>query len=184
MKEEENVGDYFSRVMDNVGQQRSYGEDLPDNKVVEKVLRSLSPKFDYVIPFIEVVYETTTITPVKLMGLLQSHEERISCRSALGSPIKTGEEQTLQVYQEQSSVRGRGRGRLSFLGRGNGHGRGTLDRSKVPQCYCCKKYGNLKKDCWYNDENQANVAESDEKEEAQETEEQHLLMTFTEDHSS
>ncbi|XP_076915975.1 uncharacterized protein LOC143575497 [Bidens hawaiensis] len=36
MKDEESVGDYFSRVMNNVGQQRSYGEELSDQKIVEK----------------------------------------------------------------------------------------------------------------------------------------------------
>lgn len=70
MKDDEVVGDYFSRVMNNVGQQRSYGEELTDQKVVEKVLRCLPPKFDYVIPSIEVVYDLSTVTPVKLMGLL------------------------------------------------------------------------------------------------------------------
>ncbi|XP_076890065.1 uncharacterized protein LOC143541029 [Bidens hawaiensis] len=75
MKDDEAVGDYFSRIMNNAGQQRSYGEELTDQKVVEKVLRSLSPKFDYVIPSIEVVFDLSNVTPVKLMGLLQSQEE-------------------------------------------------------------------------------------------------------------
>jgi hypothetical protein len=97
MKDEENMGNYFSRVMNNVGQQRSYGEELLDHKVVEKVLRNLSPKFDYIIPSIELVYESSVITHVKLMGLLKSHEERINCRSSLDSPIKTSEKSDEQA---------------------------------------------------------------------------------------
>ncbi|XP_076901411.1 uncharacterized protein LOC143555801 [Bidens hawaiensis] len=88
MNEDEAVGDYFSRVMNNVGQQRSYGEELTDQKIVEKILRSLSPKFDYVIPSIEVTFELSEVTLVKLMGLLQSQEERINFRLSLGKPSK------------------------------------------------------------------------------------------------
>ncbi|XP_076957924.1 uncharacterized protein LOC143633518 [Bidens hawaiensis] len=136
MKDDEAVGDYFSRIMNNAGQQRSYGEELPDQKVVEKVLRSLSPKFDYVIPSIEVVYDLSIVTPVKLMGLLQSQEERMKSRVSLDKDTKNNDhadEQALQVYQEQNnSPRGRGRGgRTPFRGRGNGRGRGIFDRSKA-----------------------------------------------------
>ncbi|XP_076908657.1 uncharacterized protein LOC143565622 [Bidens hawaiensis] len=167
MKKDENVGTYYSRIMDNVGKQRSYGEELTDQKVVEKVLRSLTPKYDYVIPSIEVVFDSDKLTLVKLMGLLQSQEERIIHRSSTDAAIKkqeVQEEQALQVtYDQPKTVFGRGRGRGGFRGRGNGRGRGTLDRSKVPQCFICKKFGHVKKDCWYNQEEpQANVAENEE----------------------
>ncbi|XP_076955396.1 uncharacterized protein LOC143630212 [Bidens hawaiensis] len=63
MKDDEAIGDYFSRVMDNVGRQRSYGEEVIDQKIVEKIFRSLSPKYDYVIPSIEVVFDMSEVTP-------------------------------------------------------------------------------------------------------------------------
>ncbi|KAK1417486.1 hypothetical protein QVD17_26615 [Tagetes erecta] len=181
MKDDENIGDYFSKVMDNVGQQRSYGEELLDQKIVEKVLRSLSPKFDYVIPSIEVVYDLSEVTPVKLMGLLQSQEERINSRLAAiknARAVERPDEQALQVVQEQNNFgRGRGRGRSNL--RGRGRGRNSFNNSKVPQCYCCKKFGHLKKDCWYNDEGQVNVAENDDDGEMNDEEEQHLLMAVS-----
>lgn len=118
----------------------------------------MSSKFDYFIPSIEVVFDLSEVTPVKLMGLLQSQEERMNSKVTAEiifmSPEKQ-DEQALQVFQDQNNaLRGRARGgRLSFRGRGNaGRGRGNFDRNKVPQCHCCKKYGHLKKDCWYNEE--------------------------------
>ncbi|KAJ0576790.1 putative RNA-directed DNA polymerase [Helianthus annuus] len=189
MKDDEIVGDYFSRVMNNVGQQRSYGEEVSDQKVVEKILRSLSPKFDYVIPSIEVTFDLAQVTPVKLMGLLQSQEERIQSRMSnnkANTMVERHDEQALPVMQEgnrnsnwrESNWRGRGRG--ASRGRGFGRGRGNLDKSKVPQCYVCKKFGHLKKDCWYNNEEpQANVAENEQREEPDETEEQHVFMIST-----
>lgn len=90
----------------------------------------------------------------------------MNSRASLDKDTKNGhaDEHALQVYQEQNySSRGRGRGGRFFpRGRGNGRGRGTFDKSKVPQCFTCKKYGHFRKDCWYNDEVQANVAENEE----------------------
>ncbi|KAD5803068.1 hypothetical protein E3N88_14428 [Mikania micrantha] len=127
MKEDEVVGDYFSRIMNN------------------------------------------------LMGLLQSQEERMNGRLSSSKPARTisnQEEQALQVSQDSNvASRGRGRGRGSYRGRGIGRGRG-----KIPQCFTCKKYGHLKKDCWYNEENQVNVAENEENQENEE--DQHLLMAL------
>ncbi|XP_076904268.1 uncharacterized protein LOC143559643 [Bidens hawaiensis] len=113
MREGEQVGDYFSRVMAIVSQKRSYGEEVADQ--------------------------------VKLMGSLQSQEERLNSR--LNDKVEKNEEHALQVIQESnrptfsSSPRGRGRG--MYWGRG--HGRGN-DRSKVPQCYVYKKYGHVAKE--------------------------------------
>ncbi|KAJ0589103.1 putative RNA-directed DNA polymerase [Helianthus annuus] len=184
MKEEEIVGDYFSRVMNNVGQQRSFGEEINDQKVVEKILRSLSPKFDYVIPSIEVTFDLGEMTPVKLMGLLQSQEERINTRmnqEKISKATERQDEQALPVVQEQTrNSNWRGRGRGSPRGRGIGRGRGSLDKSKVPQCYVCKKYGHLKKDCWYNtEEPQVNVAANENEGEPDVFEDQHVFMVTT-----
>lgn len=153
---------------------------------MEKVLRSLSKGYDYVIPSIEVVYDSDKLTPVKLMGLLQSHEERLNSRSSsfgVTKNVEIQEEQVLQVFQDSTkSNYERGRGHGSPRGRGAGRGgRVYLDRSKVPQCYICKKYGHMKKECWYNtEEPQANVAENEESNEVSEEENAKLLMTFHE----
>ncbi|XP_035829964.1 uncharacterized protein LOC118479518 [Helianthus annuus] len=183
MKDDEVVGEYFSRVTANISLQRAFGEKVSDQKVVEKILRSLSPKFDYVIPSIEVALDLSTIKPVKLMGMLQSQEERLNGRTIV-SPVKPAEltdEKALQVFQDNNkSTRRRGRGRTSFRGRGRGRPGSGMDRSKVPQCYICKKFRHLQKDCWYNEEPQVNVAEDEETSEpaAAESEAQHLLMAF------
>lgn len=42
MKTSEGVTEYFSRVMTVANKMRIYGEDMPDVKVVEKILRSLT----------------------------------------------------------------------------------------------------------------------------------------------
>ncbi|XP_076891338.1 uncharacterized protein LOC143542690 [Bidens hawaiensis] len=63
MRESEAVGDYFGWVMALVSQKRAYGEEISDQTVVKKVLRSLTPKFDYVVPSIEVGHDLSKLTP-------------------------------------------------------------------------------------------------------------------------
>nr|XP_043638342.1 uncharacterized protein LOC122609357 [Erigeron canadensis] len=136
MKDNEIVGDYFSKVMDNVGRQRSYGEDLTDKKIVKKFLKSLSQRFDSVTSSIEVTSNLAALTPVKLRGLLHSQEEKLNSRAfsekTANSQVRQ-DEQALQVFADQNrSSRGMGRGRGTT--RGRGRSRRTFDRSKVPQC--------------------------------------------------
>lgn len=68
IKDDELARDYLYRIMNNVGQQRSYGEEFTDQKVAHKVLGSLSPKINYVIPLIEVVFDLCDVSSMKLCG--------------------------------------------------------------------------------------------------------------------
>ncbi|XP_076933304.1 uncharacterized protein LOC143599174 [Bidens hawaiensis] len=170
-KDGELVGDYFSRVMAII--------------IVEKVLRSLSPRFDVIAPSIEVSMDLSKLTPVKFMGALQSQETRLNSR--INDKNEKVDDKALQVMMSNtriSSPRGRGRG----AGRGRGPHRGN-GPANIPQCHVCKKYGHLKRDCWYNEDAQAQiVAEETQKDEArveakveENPEEPRLLMMFTAD---
>ena len=46
MKEEENTAGYLQRVDDVVNTIRGLGEEIVESKVVEKILRSLTTRFD------------------------------------------------------------------------------------------------------------------------------------------
>ncbi|GMP27501.1 hypothetical protein CsSME_00003463 [Camellia sinensis var. sinensis] len=53
MKNSESIQDLFIRFTSIVNQIRSYGEELSDQKIIEKVLRSLTPKYDHIVAAIE-----------------------------------------------------------------------------------------------------------------------------------
>ncbi|KAJ8768141.1 hypothetical protein K2173_021081 [Erythroxylum novogranatense] len=53
MKSGESVTDYFSRTMAIVNQMRIHGNQTDDVTVVEKIIRSMTPKYNYVVCSIE-----------------------------------------------------------------------------------------------------------------------------------
>ena len=77
MKESESIKDFFSRVTEIVNQIRAYGEHIEEKKIVEKILRSLPPKFDHAAAGIEESKDLSILTMYDLCGSLESHEERM-----------------------------------------------------------------------------------------------------------
>ena len=76
MKNEENIDDYFGRVMVVSNKMRSNGEDMSESKIVEKVLRTLTNKFTYVVVAIEESKDTGKMTIDELQSSLSVHEKK------------------------------------------------------------------------------------------------------------
>ena len=49
MKNNEKVPDYTSRVIVVTNEMKSFGETLSEQVIIEKILRSLTPQFDYIV---------------------------------------------------------------------------------------------------------------------------------------
>lgn len=126
------------------------GEKKGDVSVIEKILRSMTPKFDYVVCSIEESRDIDTLTIDELQSSLLVHEQRMKPH--------TGEEQALKItHGDQSGGRGRGRG--NFRGRGRGRNRQSFDKTTV-ECYHCHKLGHFQWECPNKEE--AHYAETQE----------------------
>ncbi|XP_077217878.1 uncharacterized protein LOC143852380 [Tasmannia lanceolata] len=102
MKDSESVEDYYNHVISLVNQLRVNGEDIQDRRIGEKILRSLTRKFEYIVVAIEESKDLASLSLESFLGSLQSHELRM--KQFDSSPLE-------QAFQNQVSFREGSRGR-------------------------------------------------------------------------
>jgi len=73
-KENEGVQAYIARVTHLCNQMRSLGDQMPESLVVGKVLRSLGPKYNFVVAAIGEAKDLTQVTMDEVAGSLLAHE--------------------------------------------------------------------------------------------------------------
>ncbi|XP_048228575.1 uncharacterized protein LOC125369731 [Ricinus communis] len=99
MKLGEGVSEYFTRVMSTANDMRNCGENMNDIKIVEKILRSLTDNFNFVVCSIEESKDIDHLTVDELQASLLVHEQKVI--------EKRSEEQVLQVENEQRNIQAR-----------------------------------------------------------------------------
>lgn len=77
MKMGESVTDYFRRIMVTVNDMRNCGEDLEDVKIVEKILRTLTDDFNFIVCSIEESKDIDQLTVDELQSSLLVHEQKL-----------------------------------------------------------------------------------------------------------
>ncbi|XP_058777341.1 uncharacterized protein LOC131651681 [Vicia villosa] len=113
MKSGETITDYFSRMMAIVNKMRIHGDKTTNVTVVEKILRSLTPKFNFVVCSIEEANDVDELSIDELQSSLLVHEQKINQQEK--------EEQALKTLSENHFIssradRGLGRGRGRYRG--------------------------------------------------------------------
>ncbi|GKV03282.1 hypothetical protein SLEP1_g15614 [Rubroshorea leprosula] len=109
MTEGESVTDYFSRTMAIVNKLRIVGDMTQDIVVVEKMLQSMTPKFNYIVCSIKESHDIDALTIDDLQSSLLVHKRKLNRQEqneqALKATIGTS-----SSFSDRSN-RGRGRGR-------------------------------------------------------------------------
>ncbi|KAH0655583.1 hypothetical protein KY285_030465 [Solanum tuberosum] len=148
MKAGEIVNEYFGRTLTIANKLKANGEDKGDIGVVEKILRSMTSKFNYVVCPIKESKDTSTLIINELQRSLLVHEQRLI-------PL-IEDEHALKIYLGKL-FGGRGR---SFGRGGRGRGKGRFDKATV-ECYNCHKLGHFQRECPQNgkEENYAKTQE-------------------------
>ncbi|XP_068479007.1 uncharacterized protein [Phaseolus vulgaris] len=82
MKSGEAVADFFSRTMAIANKMRIHGEKMQDITIVEKILRSMTPKFNFVVCSIEESKDIDELSIDELQSSLYGHYQS-DCRTNL-----------------------------------------------------------------------------------------------------
>lgn len=81
IKEEDTISEYVSKVMVVANDMRNLGEDMPDTKMVENILRNLIERFTYVVCAIEESNDIKSLTVDGLQSSLLVYEQNMKSMS-------------------------------------------------------------------------------------------------------
>ncbi|KAK2372692.1 putative mitochondrial protein [Trifolium repens] len=170
MKNNEKVPEYISRVIVITNEMKACGETLSEQVIIEKVLRSLTPQFDYIVVAIEHSKDLSSMRIEELQSNLEAQELRLTERNS----EREVEQQALKAdsgknYQKKSwsetKRRSNGVQKLETSTSDKQKyqkGKERFDKKKI-QCYCCQKFGHFASECRSNKERkseEANIARS------------------------
>ncbi|KAL0295323.1 UNVERIFIED_CONTAM: hypothetical protein Sradi_6841500 [Sesamum radiatum] len=137
MKDSETIDEYYTKVRELVNQLKAYGEDIPEKRVVEKLLISVTEKYDPIVTTIEETKDITTLTVTELVGSLEAYEKRRSRR----------EENSLEnAFQSKLNMRSQNSNRKEE------NFKSTMEDKKkqnMRPCRICKRTNHLEKDCYF-----------------------------------
>jgi len=81
MEEEETISQYFDKVINLTDQMTRNGENVTDVMKFEKVLRTLTPRFDHIVVALEESKDLDSMKIEELQESLEAHELRFTDRN-------------------------------------------------------------------------------------------------------
>lgn len=133
MKVGELVNEYFARTLTITNKMRIHEEQMGDVVVIEKILRSMTPKYDYGVCSIEESHDLDILSIDELQSSLLVHEQRMRRHAA---------EEALKVTHDNQSRRRGGHG--GYKGRGSD--RYVLDKPTL-ECNNCHELRHFQWEC-------------------------------------
>ncbi|XP_019433872.1 PREDICTED: uncharacterized protein LOC109340605 [Lupinus angustifolius] len=165
MDESERVSEFFNRIITLSNGMKSCMEKITDLTIVEKVMRTLHPKFDHIVVVIEESRDLEKLKIEELQGSLEAHEQRIIERSGGKSPDQALQAQVFKKigsFGRGIEYKGKGRGienkgsskNGTFMPESSRRGgykgsygnKKRIDKRRL-KCYNCRRLGHFSNEC-------------------------------------
>ncbi|XP_020266996.1 uncharacterized protein LOC109842541 [Asparagus officinalis] len=159
MKKGETIKVYVGKLMAIVNQIRLLGETFSNERVVDKILVTVSERYESKISSLEDSKDLSKITLVDLVNALSAVDQRRAMRNE-----ENGKKIEEALLAKTSSSKGKGKGVQCNHCKKLGHEEKDCWHKGKPQCHKCKRFGHIQKYCRYNGEEQANMAQAVEEE--------------------
>ncbi|GAU42392.1 hypothetical protein TSUD_296900 [Trifolium subterraneum] len=173
MKNDEAVAEYFTRVETLTNQMKNCGSTLSEEEMVEKVLRTLTHKFDHIVVTIEQTRDLSEIKIEDLQNTLEAHKLKHGERNhgkedeqALFVKFKKYQDEKKKWQNKKGSKKGKESVEEKLESSKKEGGQKTKKDKSTIQCYNCNKYGHYASECKapkkkksQNTEEEANVAQ-------------------------
>ncbi|XP_047942881.1 uncharacterized protein LOC125189671 [Salvia hispanica] len=108
MSKTESISDYFTRTLVIVNQMKRQGENIEDVRVIEKILRSLTLKFEHVVAAIEESKDLNTMSIDQLQSRLEVHEQRMKKKATTSLDHMLQAKMSIQENKKSESGTSRG----------------------------------------------------------------------------
>ncbi|GAU37412.1 hypothetical protein TSUD_361170 [Trifolium subterraneum] len=191
MKNDEAVAEYFTRMETLTNQMKNCGSTLSEEEMVEKVLRTLTHKFDHIVVTIEQTRDLSEIKMEDLQSTLEAHELKHGERNhgkedeqALFVKFKKYQDEKKKWQNKKGSKKGKESVEEKPESSKKEGGQKTKKDKSTIQCYNCNKYGHYASECKapkkkkrQNTEEEANVAQDGSTSE----DDVSFLVTFTDE---
>ncbi|KAK2373515.1 hypothetical protein QL285_074546 [Trifolium repens] len=158
MNEQETISEYLARMLALTNLMKSCGEAMTDRSKIEKILRTLTEKFDHIVVAIEESKDLATMKIEELQASLEAHELRVKQRSSnkvveqalhAKTQNKKGKDKWKKKKEdsENSTKNSKNRDENSTKERSQNKNLKKKVNLKEVQCYCCDKFGHYARNC-------------------------------------
>ncbi|XP_047150166.1 uncharacterized protein LOC124822224 [Vigna umbellata] len=173
MNENEGVVEFIARVQKMVNQLRMNGEEVPPNRVAEKIFRNLTNDFESIVVTIEETKDLSTLTVDELLRAEvlatdgeEAEDEVDVAEAVLRMIMKSKPVSRIGVTEDKEKVEEIGRGDRSgvecFKCGKYGH---KANECRLSNCYNCGKAGHIAKYCKTETKGETNLLIEDAEEE-------------------
>lgn len=110
MNDQDSIVEYFTRMLTLTNQMKNYGDRIEDAMIVDKILRTLTPRFDHIVVAIEQGTDLEGMKVEELQGILEAQEIRLNERNSLRSSNQALQAQTYKGNSSDQDKNKKGKG--------------------------------------------------------------------------